>query len=82
LSVMRRPDTKALCDGAIISGRMDLSRLARTLATSLYNTLQRLIGRRSLTFSGLLTFGIKTMIVSFYPLGIWPPLRTASTYLF
>lgn len=57
--------TKALWIGEIMPSIIILSLLAKTLATSLYMTLQRLMGLKSSTLLASFTLGIRVMKVSF-----------------
>lgn len=79
LSEMRRLDTKALCDRKMIMGKMFFNRFARTLATSLYNILQRLIEQKSAMYSGCFFFSIRVINMRFQWEGMVPILRALTT---
>jgi hypothetical protein len=64
LSVISLPGIKALWELEMITGNTPLSLLAKTLEIILYKTLQRLIGRKSVTQTGLGTFGIKAILIA------------------
>ena len=56
-------DRKALCDSETNLGSNFFRQLAMVLDIILYRMLQRLIGRKSLAFSGDLIFEIREMNV-------------------
>lgn len=57
LSEISHPDTKALCVGDIMCGKMLFIRLARNFAIILYMTLQkRLMGLKSAIYSSFFFF--------------------------
>ena len=63
LSEINLFDRKALCDSETSLGSNSFRRLAMVLDIILYRMLQRLIGQKSLAFSGDLIFGIREMNV-------------------
>ena len=63
LSEINLFDRKALCDSETNLGSNFFRRLALVLDIILYRTLQRLIGQKSLAFSGDLIFEIREMNV-------------------
>lgn len=65
LSVMLLPDTKANWFSVITPGSIAFSLFASTLASSLYSTLQSVIGRRSFMVSALSFLGINTTLLLF-----------------
>lgn len=75
LSVIYRQGTNLLWLGEMTSLIISFNQFARTLVTSLKETLHRLIGRNCLIFSGLSVLGIKTTKASIVSLPISPPPR-------
>ena len=63
LSVISLLEMNALCDFETNLGRIFLSRFAMVLDTSLYRTLQKLMGLKSVGFSRFFVFGISEMKV-------------------
>lgn len=59
LSDIRQLDLKALCDSETSFGIHFFRRFAIVLDIILYKTLHRLIGRKSVGFSGDLSFGMR-----------------------
>jgi len=71
LSKIERPGTKAEWLSDIHLWRTLLSLLARTLATSLYNTLHKAIGLHSFKVCYSVPFGIKATLVDLREGGSW-----------
>jgi hypothetical protein len=63
LSVINLPGIKALCVLEIISGRTTFNLLARIFEITLYKTLHKLIGLKSLTLAGEGPLGIRAILV-------------------
>jgi hypothetical protein len=81
LSVIMRPGTNALYVSEIIFCNSGRIRFTRHFDTTLYITLHRLIGLKSLSDTGFLILGIKTIAMSLIPSGITPLAKKSRTDL-
>ena len=58
---------------------MALRQFSKTLEIILYRTLQRLMGRNSVTLLGIFTFGIRVIYVWLIDYNIWPEFKHDKT---
>ena len=63
LSMMRQSDVKALWFSMMICGRRAFSLLASVFEMSLYTTLHKLMGQKSVILFGLFVFGMRDILV-------------------